>query len=222
MAKSKKPAKKSPKTTKRAPRAAKPTITTKAALDSGAAPEREPTSFARRKGAKLVHRIDSTDNDTAHCGAPLGDNRITGTPKDSETRCPACFPAVAAPAKTPRAPKTRDPRIPAAGTLIARNYKGKHIEVLVRETDFEYEGTSYSSLSALATKLADGTPKNGLLWFGLNPKPAKPASETPLADEQHAAAQRVEKKRAARRTKTTRAGRDPETTEQGVDAPAAE
>jgi hypothetical protein len=136
-------------------------------------------------------------------------------------REPDATPAVAA-----AIAKARDPRIPPVGTTITRVYKGKTISVLVTESGYEHDGTWHSSLSALATKLADGTPKNGLLWFGLTKRP--PAGESALAQtpavgvDQDQPEQTTEKKRAPRRTKTTRAGRDPAPVAEGIDAPATE
>lgn len=60
----------------------------------------------------------------------------------------------------------RDPRLPAAGTTLARTFKGKTYRVLVHEADFEYAGQRYRSLSAIARAIT-GTPWNGLVFFGL-------------------------------------------------------
>lgn len=63
------------------------------------------------------------------------------------------------------APQT-DPRLPAVGEEIARDYKGRSIVVKVREGGFEYEGKLYKSLSAIA-RVVTGTKWNGFLFFGL-------------------------------------------------------
>jgi hypothetical protein len=60
----------------------------------------------------------------------------------------------------------RDPRLPAAGTVVRREYAGRAVEVLVLEDGFEYDGIRYDSLSAIATKVT-GTRWNGFLFFGL-------------------------------------------------------
>jgi hypothetical protein len=62
------------------------------------------------------------------------------------------------------APQT-DPRLPAVGEEIARDYKGRTIVVKVRESGFEYEGKFYKSLSAIAREVT-GTKWNGFLFFG--------------------------------------------------------
>lgn len=149
--------------------------------------------------------------------------------RKSATKKPATKPAAPKPETPPKPACISDPRIPPIGTTLKRVYKGKTIEVEIRDDGFWMDGERYNSLSRIATKLADGTPKNGILWFGLNPKAAKKPSETPIADEQAAAKDRVAAKRATRRTTTTRAGRDPapaaaidEPTPEPVDAPAAE
>jgi len=59
-----------------------------------------------------------------------------------------------------------DPRLPAAGEEIAREYKGRSIVVRVLEDGgFEYEGKIYKSLSAIAREVT-GTKWNGFLFFG--------------------------------------------------------
>lgn len=58
-----------------------------------------------------------------------------------------------------------DPRLPAAGEEIAREYKGRNIVVRVLQEGFEYEGKIYRSLSAIAREVT-GTKWNGFLFFG--------------------------------------------------------
>ena len=58
-----------------------------------------------------------------------------------------------------------DPRLPAAGEEIAREYKGRNIAVRVLQEGFEYEGKIYRSLSAIAREVT-GTKWNGFLFFG--------------------------------------------------------
>lgn len=68
----------------------------------------------------------------------------------------------------PRAsPPQRDPRLPASGSVLTRTYRQRSVEVKVLETGFEYDGQTYSSLSALAHKIT-GTRWNGFLFFHLN------------------------------------------------------
>jgi hypothetical protein len=68
------------------------------------------------------------------------------------------------------APRTRRvwhaSRIPAAGTLLRRQYRDRTVVVKILTDGFEYEGRRYGSLSAVA-RAATGTRWNGLLFFGL-------------------------------------------------------
>ena len=59
-----------------------------------------------------------------------------------------------------------DPRLPMPGTLLRREYRGRHISVLVLNDGFEWEGKVYKTLSAIA-KVATGTQWNGYDFFGL-------------------------------------------------------
>ena len=57
-------------------------------------------------------------------------------------------------------------RMPTPGTLLARQYKGRTVQVTVLPAGFEYEGEVYRSLTAIA-KQVTGTHWNGHLFFGL-------------------------------------------------------
>lgn len=74
-----------------------------------------------------------------------------------------------------------DPRLPASGTVLTREYKGKTINVTFTGTAFECDGETYKSLSALATKLTDNA-TNGFKFFGLVAKDKAPkTAKTPKA-----------------------------------------
>lgn len=65
-------------------------------------------------------------------------------------------------------------KVPAAnrlitGTQLIREYQGIPHTVIVRDTDFVYEGRPYKSLSAIARAIT-GTRWNGLMFFGLKRK----------------------------------------------------
>ena len=62
-------------------------------------------------------------------------------------------------------------RLPLAGGNLTRQYKGREIVVFVSAKGFEYEGTIYRSLSAVA-KAVTGTHWNGYHFFGLRPNEA--------------------------------------------------
>jgi len=68
----------------------------------------------------------------------------------------------------PRTP-FRDTRLPIAGTVLERRYKGRTIAVEVLKKGFRWDGQVYRSLSGIARDVT-GTNWNGLAFFGLNGK----------------------------------------------------
>ena len=78
-------------------------------------------------------------------------------PKPSVTPTPT--------AAAPAAPRSRAGG-PMPGAVLTRSYKGERLEVRVLAAGFEFEGTVYRSLSAVA-KAITGTHWNGRLFFGL-------------------------------------------------------
>jgi hypothetical protein len=60
-----------------------------------------------------------------------------------------------------------DPRIPPAGTVLERFYRGQPIRVTVLEHEFQYQEKEYGSLSAIAHRVT-GTRWNGFHFFGLH------------------------------------------------------
>src|SRR5689334_4840460 len=65
-----------------------------------------------------------------------------------------------------RASRNSDPRLPAPGTILRRQYKGREIIVRVLADGFEFEQSIYRSLSAIAREIT-GTKWNGYLFFNL-------------------------------------------------------
>jgi Protein of unknown function (DUF2924). len=64
-------------------------------------------------------------------------------------------------------PQGRDSRLPAAGTVLTRKYRGRTIAVIVLEDGgFDLEGKRFPSLTAVA-KAVTGSHWNGYLFFGL-------------------------------------------------------
>ena len=59
-----------------------------------------------------------------------------------------------------------DPRLPAPGTYLEREYKGRRIVVKVLVNGFDFDGEIYRSLSAIAHEVT-GTKWNGFLFFNL-------------------------------------------------------
>ena len=56
--------------------------------------------------------------------------------------------------------------MPIVGTQLIREWQGVEHRVTVRDDGFEYQGTPYKSLSAIARRIA-GTRWNGWVFFGL-------------------------------------------------------
>ena len=58
----------------------------------------------------------------------------------------------------------RDARLPPAGTVLSRQFRGQTITVEILEEGFRHDGIIYKSLSAVA-RLITGTQWNGFLFF---------------------------------------------------------
>lgn len=69
--------------------------------------------------------------------------------------------------------KSRDHRLPPAGTLLTRAFGRKEHRVRILEDGFEYEGNTFPSLSAVAREIT-GTRWNGFLFFGLGGNGGEP------------------------------------------------
>mgnify|MGYP001245499704 CR=1 FL=1 len=84
------------------------------------------------------------------------------------------FLAAQAPATATAAlPAASDGRLPMPGALLTREYRGRTIRVRVLPRGFDYEGTIYRSLSAVAQAVT-GAHWNGYLFFGIEkPKGAE-------------------------------------------------
>ena len=104
---------------------------------------------ARRRAAELAHDAD-----------------LRLSPPRPRSTVP-----VAAPDRPARLPGKRNDRLPPAGTILTRLYKGTTVHVRVLEQGFVYEGTIYPSLSAVA-KAITGSHCSGHLFFHLLPKGA--------------------------------------------------
>ena len=63
-------------------------------------------------------------------------------------------------------PQARDSRLPAPGTILTREYRGRTIAVTVLEDGFDLEGKRFPSLTAVA-KAVTGSHWNGRYFFGL-------------------------------------------------------
>lgn len=98
-------------------------------------------------------------------------------------RLAAAAPVEAAPRRARRskpaadAPVTTDAAVPVVtippvGVEIRKTWRGRELVVTVEADGFRLDGTTYRSLSAAATTLCGGN-RNGLVFFGLKPRPAK-------------------------------------------------
>jgi hypothetical protein len=59
-----------------------------------------------------------------------------------------------------------DTRLPLAGTLLVKEFRGNTLVVKVLDEGFEYKGRRFTSLSAIAQEIT-GTKWNGFRFFGL-------------------------------------------------------
>lgn len=69
------------------------------------------------------------------------------------------------PSTKPKKTRTRDSRLPPAGTILTREYKGTLHEVTVLDEGFIFNGEHFRSLSKIAKLIAGGTSWNGFLFF---------------------------------------------------------
>lgn len=112
-------------------------------------------------------------------------------------------PAAATTAKAPKAGRKsglRDARLPAPGTTIEREYKGKRYKVEVLERGFRHDGKEWRSLTAIAKAVTGYASISGTLFFGISHRKGaepKPATETP-APAKTAKAPRAPKSKRAR------------------------
>ena len=60
-----------------------------------------------------------------------------------------------------------DNRIPLPGANLVKTYKGRSIQVMVRPNSFEFEGTQYKTLTAIARVVTGQKNINGFHFFGL-------------------------------------------------------
>ena len=83
----------------------------------------------------------------------------------------------APPPEAPRPTKPRDPRLPPAGTVIKKTYKGKSLKVEVLEVGFRFERKEWRSLTAIAMAVTGAKSINGPLFFGIAKRPSKATGE---------------------------------------------
>lgn len=64
-------------------------------------------------------------------------------------------------------PVKRDPRLPAVGTVLTREFKGKILEVKITGDGFQYEDQFFKSISAVARHIT-GYMISGPVFFKLD------------------------------------------------------
>ncbi len=118
----------------------------------------------------LIKRLAAAPKDQAPVqvavqGAPsLAPQPEAAAPTDAPTPSADESPASTAP----------EMAMPPVGSEIRRTWHGQDLVVQVQAEGFLLNGTVYRSLSAAATALCGGN-RNGLVFFGLKPRPAKTA-----------------------------------------------
>lgn len=117
----------------------------------GGLPER-----ARRRALEMAHDADLRTR------APVGAEPVGAAERPTH--------APAGRVVTERVEVPGDARLPMPGALLTREYRGRTIRVRVLPKGFDYEGTIYRSLSAVA-QAATGAHWNGYLFFGLEKPP---------------------------------------------------
>jgi hypothetical protein len=99
-----------------------------------------------------------------------------GLPERAKNRLDEMIAAIDLPLRDPTPPQPRatqrgETRGPMVGTTLIRKWHDSEIRVEAREGGFEWNGTIYKSLSAVA-KAITGANWNGKLFFGLTQRKA--------------------------------------------------
>jgi len=117
---------------------------------------------------RIAWRIQELAHGRSESGHPGPDDHLIGHFRPRQSRqCRAKVQKPHPKSPGPRLWLARDSRIPIAGTIITKTYKGHEITVRVLERGFEHQGQQYRSLSAVA-KAVTGTSWNGYSFFGLS------------------------------------------------------
>jgi len=101
----------------------------------------------------------------------------TRAPGSAQSSSPVAQAATGRAAVIGRVEVQADDRLPMPGALLTREYRGRTIRVRVLPKGFDYEGTIYRSLSAVAQAVT-GAHWNGYLFFGIQ-APKTTATEKP-------------------------------------------
>jgi hypothetical protein len=124
---------------------------------------------------KPEHDTAGSLDDVASKERPDASQPLAGfeglTEEQLRARCQAVF-----------APE-RDPRLPPPGGVLTRRWEGIEHQVRILVNGFEYQGQTYTNLSAIARRITDGRYINGACFFLLHrlqdsnkpPRPRRPA-----------------------------------------------
>jgi hypothetical protein len=85
---------------------------------------------------------------------------------------PGFLPAQGGSSAPPGLVTRRDPRLPAPGSTIVREYRGQTLRLQVLDDGFELDGVHYDSLSE-AARVVTGQRWNGPLFWGLTRRKRK-------------------------------------------------
>ncbi len=100
-------------------------------------------------------------------GAPSSQSPAVDTMMPNTQATPIQEQAPCAPVEQPQTQAhPKDPRLPAPGTLLQKQFQGERVEVKVLDEGFEFKGRTYKSLSKIA-RIITGTHWNGFVFFGL-------------------------------------------------------
>ena len=129
----------------------------------------EPTRSRNRDylWKRLAWRIQELQHGGLSDGAK---QRIDTLASDTFERARTPAHAVTTPGTEPsgRTPRPRrDPRLPSAGSVITKLYRGRELRVVVREDGLELDGAMYPTATALAKKITGSKSINGNLFLGI-------------------------------------------------------
>lgn len=133
-------------------------------LDGVADGTKEPWIFSGPRQSKWSLRIPNNDTEKSTLA-----RKVAEVEKMAANPAPVRSPKADGEPKAPRAPRVagvRDPRLPAVGTVLTGNYKGKPCVAKVLDNGFEHNGKVYSSLSKIGSEFT-GTSVNGFVFFKL-------------------------------------------------------
>jgi hypothetical protein len=144
-------------------------VTQKTSKKNSAAKAPAPKAMTEEKSAAKAPAPKAMTEEKSAAKAPAP-KAMTEEKSAAKTPAPKAMTEEKSAAKTP-APKndtSRDPRLPAVGTMLTRKFKGKTVSVKILDDGFLHNQKTYSSLSAVAIAIA-GFNYNGFRFWGIDP-----------------------------------------------------